>query len=1243
MRAPKRTPGGDAVIRRRLRCLFLVTVLLVSPLTAVGVGATPTSGTNQTFHVTQAGQCYEVAPLSESGKTVEEFYDYRNPETDPSSSTYASFGTTEIQQNQVSSLFVYSGPEGYSLGFIHDELDVDKQNAPHGSTITMTFSNMPTGGEWAVRDDNYKDGQQDDNWERSGPTQEVDWKWAPHRTDGGAFRGIAGASITIDPGFNEQADAWGSWKHSEGENRIETWRLLGPDGTVTTLDKTESVTVEQGGCPDTIAPNAALSVSASTVQTGEQVTFDASGSTDADTGISEYRWDFHGDGTVDETSQSATVTHTYSNASEYDATVTVEDGNGNTGEATVTVTVEEQESVAPTAKASASAEMVNVSESVTFDGNASTDDGDVVSYEWSFDDGTTKTGATVSHAFESAGEHTATLTVTDDDGNTDRTTVTVAVRKPETDAPPTARIDAPDWAFMAEGASFSANNSSDDERIVSYEWEFEDGTTESGEEIYRYFNSTGEHTVTLTVTDTAGNTDSATATFEVRKEDLTDPTAELSASKTTANVGESIAFDASNSSDEQSGIESYHWNFDGDKMFEETTESPTNSHAFSAPGEYQVEVMVKDGGSNGLTDVASVNVTVQEADQEPNDTAQPSAAIDAPENVTVGEQFSVDASESTDDTSIVEYDWSFDGDATKTGTTATYAFESAGEHTVALTVTDAAGKTDTATASVTVESSEPPKEEPPKEEPPKDAEPTAAFSAPETATLSEKFRLDGSASSDDDGIVSYEWNFDSQGDPEHTLADQSHVWVVPWKHYGQAGTYDVTLTVVDASGQTDSVTKTVTVEQTDHAKPDATIDAPDTVTVGEQFEVRATDLSETKLAHVCWVFATDGHGTEHGPEGTTAEWSFDSTGEKTVMVMLRDRAGNQRLVETTVTVVADSTGDGDESGDSTTPDNSDGHDHDDSTGDDNSEGGLNDESPGESTGGSVPAADPPSDSNDESNAGSPAKRSPVTASYGDDLGEISLAPNGSSDVSVVANATVPRSVTAPTATDDGFTALSYLRISGDAKHATFTVDQDRLAERDAKASAVTLFEFDDGDWSAVETEQLESQGDAYRFRTNESVNGTYAVGLDAPAISVADLSLAETRIDADDATTLTVTLSNDGRANGTFEATLTVGGETVAAKPVAVPAGETREVTFDVSADSPGVYTLGVGEATTSLTVSGIETETTVTTTMRTATTVPEVSETTTTDETTGTIPGFGVAAALLALALAALVAARKR
>ena len=212
------------------------------------------------FVLRQGDRCLPITPFS-GDKSVEEFYAYRLPEQYASDENggspngggklYSSHGTTTFQQPGASVLFCYDGPNGLSLVVVHGSLDGES-----GGSVTFEMTGMPPSGEWAVKDDFYRDSEGDvatsnyDNWEVGGKSHVIDWTWVGGRTDGGAFRGLKdGTSLTIHPAFNEAATLYGDYY----TGKLESWQLLVPDGngvSRTALDMTKPVTIEAGSCRD---------------------------------------------------------------------------------------------------------------------------------------------------------------------------------------------------------------------------------------------------------------------------------------------------------------------------------------------------------------------------------------------------------------------------------------------------------------------------------------------------------------------------------------------------------------------------------------------------------------------------------------------------------------------------------------------------------------------------------------------------------------------------------------------------------------------------------------------------------------------------------------------------------------------------------------------------------------------------------------------------------------------------------
>ena len=184
------------------------------------------------------------------------------------------------------------------------------------------------------------------------------------------------------------------------------------------------------------APSASFTANATSGEAPLTVTFNASGSIDSDGTIDSYSWDF-GDGV---SGSGLNISHTYTSAGNYTVALTVTDDDGATGSSTRLIQVSSAPipNQAPRASFTASPTSGDAPLAVAFNGSGSSDtDGSIVSYSWNFGDGSTSTGVSRSHSYNSAGNYTATLTVTDDDGATGSSTRLIQVAEPPvTNLPP---------------------------------------------------------------------------------------------------------------------------------------------------------------------------------------------------------------------------------------------------------------------------------------------------------------------------------------------------------------------------------------------------------------------------------------------------------------------------------------------------------------------------------------------------------------------------------------------------------------------------------------------------------------------------------------------------------------------------------------------------------------------------------------------------------------------------------------
>lgn len=254
-------------------------------------------------------------------------------------------------------------------------------------------------------------------------------------------------------------------------------------------------------------------------------------------------------------------------------------------------------------------------ENVTLDGSGSNDpDGTIASYQW-FDAANTQiaTGATATVRLPD-GQQTLTLRVTDDSGATDVDTVSITVTAPSTNQLPVARagadrIVADTDAAPGENVALDGTASTDaDGTIARYEWLVGQSTVIATGPTPTVRLPDGPQTLTLRVTDNSGGTatDSVTVTVAAANAGAA-PTANAGADRTVADSdtapGESVALDASASTDADGAIVTYQWFLGGDPLA--TGVNPTVA---LPDGESFITLVVTDDDGNTASDGVVITV-----------------------------------------------------------------------------------------------------------------------------------------------------------------------------------------------------------------------------------------------------------------------------------------------------------------------------------------------------------------------------------------------------------------------------------------------------------------------------------------------------------------------------------------------------------------------------------------------------------------------------------------------------------
>ncbi|XP_073419107.1 dyslexia-associated protein KIAA0319-like protein homolog isoform X2 [Dendrobates tinctorius] len=390
--------------------------------------------------------------------------------------------------------------------------------------------------------------------------------------------------------------------------------------------------------------------------------------------------------------------------------------------------------------------------------------------------------------------------------------VNVTVKpEPRVNQPPVAivspryqEISLPTTSTVIDGSQ-----STDDEKIVSYHWEELKGPLREEKitadtAILKLTNLVpGNYTFRLTVKDSDGAKNSTIANLTVNKAVDYPPGANAGANQVITLPKNAIVLYGNLSTDDH-GIVSYEWslspNSKGKVMEMQGVRTSTLQLSELQEGDYTFQLTVTD--SAGQQSTSEVTVIVQpENNKPPEADAGPDKELTLPVDSTT-----LDGSRSTDDQKIVTYLW----DKTRgpagvkiensNSSIATVTGLQVGKYEFTLTVTDERGLQNMAVVSVIV-----------KEEINKP--PVAKISGNVVITLpTSTAELDGSKSTDDKGIMSFQWQRDESSPAAGEVLNNSDHHSILFLSNLVEGTYTFHLKVTDAKGESDNDRTTVEVK-----------------------------------------------------------------------------------------------------------------------------------------------------------------------------------------------------------------------------------------------------------------------------------------------------------------------------------------------------------------------------------------------------------------------------------------------
>lgn len=489
--------------------------------------------------------------------------------------------------------------------------------------------------------------------------------------------------------------------------------------------------------------------------------------------------------------------------------------------------------------------------------------GNLVSWYWTFGDpgsaaANSSTLQNPTHQFLQPGTYQVTLLVLNANG------CSASINKSVVIAPKPATDFSFNNGCVADTVQFVSSTFVNVPNTASWYWTFGDGNTSVETNPIHIYSGTGTYTVTLSITDLNGCSNSKT-----RQVQVTNPPTALFSTNAPACSGTAILFNDI-SSTQNGTITTWHWDFgDGSNATIHAPSNPDITHQYTLPGIYNVTLSIST--STDCEAIYAVPVSIL---------AAPVSAFSST-GTCLGQptQFT-DLSQPGGSLSIISWHWDF-GDAgsginnISSLPNPSHVFTHSGNFNVTLTTENEAGCTNTQAQVITIT---------PKPEvgilvntPSCDGTPVTFAADPTMTNISQ--------------IAIYEWNF-GDGSPTSALASPEHL-------YAEAGSYTVTLTITNLSGCENMASQNVTIHKLPVAQYSSTRNCIGNLT---EFTDMSFNPDGGDIATWLWDFGVAGITTDTS-SARNPLYGYATTGTYNVTLTVTNDAGCSHTTVSQIQVV----------------------------------------------------------------------------------------------------------------------------------------------------------------------------------------------------------------------------------------------------------------------------------------------------------------------------------------------------